>query len=101
MAEFRMPALGADMEAGTLVKWLVHPGDAVKRGDLVAVVQTEKADVDVEIFAGGIIEKIHVPEGQKVPVGTLLATIKGDEEAAAAGPTSLPGRAPPRERARG
>ena len=42
MAEFRMPSLGADMEAGTLVEWLIKPGDPVKRGDIVALVETEK-----------------------------------------------------------
>jgi pyruvate dehydrogenase E2 component (dihydrolipoamide acetyltransferase) len=84
MAEFRMPSLGADMEAGTLVKWLAHPGDTVRRGDIVAVVQTEKADVEVEVFASGAVETLHVAEGEKVPVGTLLATIRAEGEAAAA-----------------
>src|SRR5689334_20783384 len=42
MVEFRMPSLGADMEAGTLVEWLVKPGDRVKRGEIVAVVETQK-----------------------------------------------------------
>ena len=81
-----MPSLGADMEAGVLTKWLVKPGDAVRRGDIVAVVQTEKADVDVEIFATGEIERILVPEGEKVPVGSLLATVRVEGEA--------PGEAP-------
>lgn len=97
MAEFRMPSLGADMEAGTLAKWLVKPGDAVSRGDIVAVVQTEKADVEVEVFTSGAIEKIHVREGDKVPVGTLLATVRGEGEAAAAAPgpsAALPAPAP-------
>ena len=49
VAEFRMPALGADMEVGTILEWLVKPGDAVKRGDIIAVVDTEKATVEVEI----------------------------------------------------
>ena len=50
MAEFRMPSLGADMEAGTLVEWLVKPGDRVKRGDIVAVVETQKGAIEIEIF---------------------------------------------------
>jgi len=45
-----MPALGADMESGTLVEWLVKPGDRVKRGDVVAVVETQKGAIEVEIF---------------------------------------------------
>ena len=89
-----MPSLGADMEAGTLVKWLVHAGDMVRRGDIVAVVQTEKADVDVEIFASGTVETLHVAEGQKVPVGALLATIRGEGVAATA-PTTGPAPSAP------
>lgn len=72
-----MPALGADMEAGTIIEWLVKPGDAVKRGDIIAVVDTEKATIEVEVFESGIIEKIVVPEGEKVPIGTVLALIGG------------------------
>jgi pyruvate dehydrogenase E2 component (dihydrolipoamide acetyltransferase) len=43
-----MPSLGADMEAGTLVEWLKKPGDAVKRGDVVAVVETQKGAIEIE-----------------------------------------------------
>ena len=68
--EFRMPSLGADMEDGTIVEWLVQPGDAVHRGDIVAVVDTDKADIEVEIFEDGVVEELLVPEGDKVPVGT-------------------------------
>ena len=68
MAEFRMPSLGADMDAGTLVEWRVRPGDAVRRGDIVAEVETDKGLVEIEIFADGIIDSILVPEGRKVPV---------------------------------
>jgi pyruvate dehydrogenase E2 component (dihydrolipoamide acetyltransferase) len=97
-----MPSLGADMEAGTLTKWLVKPGDVVRRGDIVAVVQTEKADVDVEIFASGTVEKIHVAQGEKVPVGALLATIRREGEAAETAPAPAPTAAapPPGERVR-
>jgi pyruvate dehydrogenase E2 component (dihydrolipoamide acetyltransferase) len=75
MAEFLMPILGADMKAGTLVEWRRKPGDAVKRGDIIAEVETDKADVEVEIFMNGVIEKILVEPGEKVPVGTPLAII--------------------------
>ncbi|HET9683785.1 MAG TPA: E3 binding domain-containing protein, partial [Gemmatimonadaceae bacterium] len=78
MGEFRMPSLGADMEFGTLVGWRVRPGDVVKRGDVVAEVETEKGNVEVEIFEGGTIEEIAVHEGTKVPVGTVLARVRGD-----------------------
>jgi pyruvate dehydrogenase E2 component (dihydrolipoamide acetyltransferase) len=82
MTEFRMPSLGADMEAGKLLTWRIKPGDHVKRGDIVAEVATEKADIDVEIFATGIVQELLVQPGEKVPVGTVLATIREDGEAA-------------------
>lgn len=72
-----MPSLGADMEAGTLVEWLKRPGDQVRRGDIVAVVETEKGAIEVEIFEDGTVEELLVAEGQKVPVGTPLARIAG------------------------
>ena len=76
-----MPSLGADMEAGTLVEWLVKPGDRVKRGDVVAVVETQKGAIEIEIFEAGQIERILVDLDTKVPVGTPLARIRTDEEA--------------------
>lgn len=79
MAEFRMPSLGADMEAGMLVEWLVKPGDRVKRGDVVAVVETQKGAIEVEIFEPGEIEKFLVEIGDKVPVGTPLARVRTEE----------------------
>ena len=54
MADFLMPALGADMETGKVVQWLVKPGDRVKPGDVVAVVETHKGAIDVEIFLDGV-----------------------------------------------
>jgi pyruvate dehydrogenase E2 component (dihydrolipoamide acetyltransferase) len=59
MAEFVMPALGADMQAGTLLTWLKQPGDTVARGDIIAVVHTDKADVEVEVFTSGVIESFR------------------------------------------
>jgi pyruvate dehydrogenase E2 component (dihydrolipoamide acetyltransferase) len=81
MVEFRMPSLGADMEAGTLVEWLVKPGDRVKRGDVVAVVETQKGAIEIEIFESGQVERVLVGLHSKVPVGTPLAHILVDEEA--------------------
>jgi pyruvate dehydrogenase E2 component (dihydrolipoamide acetyltransferase) len=75
MGEFRMPSLGADMEAGTLVEWLVEPGQTVARGDIVAIVETEKSTIEVEIFEAGVVAALLVEEGTKVPVGTALATV--------------------------
>src|SRR5271165_674100 len=72
-----MPALGADMEAGTLVEWLVKPGDHVRKGDVIAVVETQKGAIEVEIFDEGIVSEIVAPIGTRVPVGGLLAHIGG------------------------
>ena len=80
MVEFRMPSLGADMEAGTLVEWLVKPGDQVKRGDVVAVVETQKGAIEIEVFETGRIEQILVDLNSKVPVGTPLARIRTELE---------------------
>ena len=76
MSEFVMPKLGADMAAGKLVAWRKKPGDAVKRGDVVAEVETEKGVIEVEVFADGVVEKLLVAAGAEVPVGTPLATIR-------------------------
>ncbi|MBF6449371.1 2-oxo acid dehydrogenase subunit E2 [Nocardia elegans] len=75
MTEFRMPSLGADMTEGTVTHWFVHPGDAVKRGDIVAEVDTTKAAIEIECFDDGVMDEIRVPEGRTVPVGAVLATI--------------------------
>ena len=78
MSEFRMPSLGADMQFGTVVDWRVKPGDTVKRGDVVALVETEKGVIEVEIFETGVIESLVVQPGQKVPVGATLAILSAD-----------------------
>jgi pyruvate dehydrogenase E2 component (dihydrolipoamide acetyltransferase) len=101
MAEFRMPSLGADMEKGTLLEWKAKPGDAVKRGDIIAVVATEKADFDVECYEIGTFEKILVQPGETVPVGTPLAFIRAmgeRDERIVPSPaaTVVPPGAPPR-----
>ncbi len=76
MADFVMPTLGADMDAGTLVAWRKKAGDPVTKGEIVAEVETDKAVVEVEVFTSGVIEKIVVQPGEKVPVGTVLAIIR-------------------------
>lgn len=70
-----MPSLGADMEAGTLREWLVKPGDTVKRGDIIAMVETQKGLIDIEVFDEGKIEQLVITEDEKVPVGTVMALI--------------------------
>ncbi|HEX7744747.1 MAG TPA: biotin/lipoyl-containing protein, partial [Micromonosporaceae bacterium] len=63
MAVFRMPSLGADMDSGVLLEWLVQPGQVVHKGDVVAVVDTAKAAVEVECFATGTVDRLLVEPG--------------------------------------
>ena len=79
MSAFLMPSLGADMEAATLVEQLVEPGAAVKHGDIIAAVETQKGVIEIEAFEDGILEKWLVELGTKVPVGTALANIKSKQ----------------------
>ncbi len=88
-----MPSLGADMKAGILVEWLKRPGDAVRRGDIVAVVETDKGAIEVEIFEDATIDRLLVDVGTKVPVGTPLASLRTIGQAAPAVPAAA---APPR-----
>ena len=75
MIEFKLPSLGADMDQGKLLEWKVKPGEIVKRGQVVAVVDTSKAAVEVEIWQDGTLFEQLVPIGETVPVGTVLATL--------------------------
>jgi pyruvate dehydrogenase E2 component (dihydrolipoamide acetyltransferase) len=80
MSEFKMPSLGADMDAGTLVEWKVKSGDPVKRGDIIAAVETAKGVIEIECFENGILDEIFYQPGQEVPVGNVLATISSEAE---------------------
>lgn len=76
MIEFKLPSLGADMDEGTLLTWNIKPGDRVSRGQVVAVVDTTKAAIDVEIWRDGIVNELLVKVGEKIPVGTVIATLR-------------------------
>jgi pyruvate dehydrogenase E2 component (dihydrolipoamide acetyltransferase) len=91
-----MPSLGADMAEGTLLEWLVKPGDQVHRGDVVAIVDTAKSAMDVEVFSDGIVDRLLVEPGQTVPVGSPLALLSGapGEPVQPAIPTGPAPRAP-------
>jgi pyruvate dehydrogenase E2 component (dihydrolipoamide acetyltransferase) len=79
------------MDEGTLNEWRVKPGDVVKRGQVVAIVETSKAAVNVEIWQDGTIHELKVPVGEKVPVGTVLATLlEPGEPAQASVPAGQP-----------
>lgn len=90
-----MPKLGADMTAGTLVTWRKQPGDIVSRGDVLAEVDTDKGVIDIESFTDGVLETLLVQPGEKVPVGTALARIRGPGETAAPGGPLPASYAPP------
>lgn len=89
MTDFLMPALGADMTTGELVRWHVKPGATVRRGDVVAVVETHKGAIDVEIFLDGVIDELaplHVP----LRVGARLARVRRAGQAGAEGAGEAP-----------
>lgn len=96
MIDFLMPSMGADMESGRVAEWLVKPGDAVHKGDIIAVVETQKGAIDVEIFEEGTVAELRAKEGDTVPVGGVLAIIQaaGEPQAVAAPPASTPAPVP-------
>jgi len=75
-----MPLLSPSMTEGTLVRWLKKEGDAVKSGDVLAEVETDKATMDLEAFDSGILRKILVAEGEKVPINAKIGVIGTADE---------------------
>ena len=105
MIEFKLPALGADMDEGTLLEWKVGVGDTVKKGQVVAIVDTTKAAVDIESWQEGTVHELIAEIGKKMPVGTVMALLleagetapkvgAGETAAAAATPAATPAAAP-------
>jgi len=106
MIEFRLPSLGADMDEGMLVAWLVSPGDTVRRGQVVAEVESDKGIIEVECWEDGVVEDLLVTPGPtRLPVGFPLARLRTLDEgtaeedtpsgpAAAARPEALVAAAP-------
>ncbi|MGE3988439.1 pyruvate dehydrogenase complex dihydrolipoamide acetyltransferase [Pseudorhodoplanes sp.] len=96
--DIRMPALSPTMEKGNLAKWLKKEGDAVKSGDVIAEIETDKATMEVEAVDEGTLAKILVAEGTAdVPVNEVIAVLAGDGEdvkAAASGAKAAPAAAP-------
>jgi pyruvate dehydrogenase E2 component (dihydrolipoamide acetyltransferase) len=82
MIAFRLPSLGADMDKGTLLEWRVRPGDTVKKGDIVAVVDTSKAAIDLECWHDGTVEALLVDPGMELAVGTAMAALREPGETA-------------------
>lgn len=94
MSEFKMPSLGADMEAGTLVGWLKQPGQRVEKGETIADVETDKGVIAIESFHSGILDHYVASVGARVPVGTVLAILRDDDDivrpASVFSPRSMP-----------
>lgn len=79
MAAITMPKMSDTMEEGKVIKWLKHEGDRISEGDVIAEIETDKANVEMEAFQSGILKKILVPEGETVPVGAAIAELEAVE----------------------
>lgn len=90
MMDFRLPSLGADMERAKLVEWLVTPGQRVKRGDVVAIIETEKGAVELEIWDEGVITELIGKIDADIAVGEVMARLTPDVEPAVAAPATAP-----------
>src|SRR5688572_26932815 len=101
MAEsITMPKLGFDMREGILVRWVKNEGEAINKGDILAEIETDKATVEVESHAAGVVRKLFGSQGDAIPVGSVMAIVgaadeKIDDLIAAAGGGSAPAAAAP------
>src|SRR2546425_7315366 len=80
VTEVVMPKLSEAMETGRIIKWLKKEGDRVQGGDILAEVETDKADVEMEAFGAGVLRKILVPAGEHAPVGAMIGVIAEADE---------------------
>lgn len=80
MKTVEMPKMGDTMEEGKILRWIKHEGDAVKKGDSLAEVETDKVNIEIEAFASGVLRKILVPEGDSAPIGSGIALIGALDE---------------------
>ena len=91
MTDILMPALSPTMEEGTLAKWTVKVGDAVKAGDVIAEIETDKATMEVEAVDDGVMAEILVPAGtEAVKVNAVIARLQADGETSVSKPTPTP-----------
>jgi pyruvate dehydrogenase E2 component (dihydrolipoamide acetyltransferase) len=95
MPDFLMPSLGADMDRGTILHWYKQPGDRIERGEIVVLVDTDKAEIEVESFGAGWLDEVLVRVGETVPVGAPIARIRTGEGERAAAPTAAAPPLPP------
>jgi pyruvate dehydrogenase E2 component (dihydrolipoamide acetyltransferase) len=80
ISEVVMPQMGADMTEGTLLRWLKQEGDAVARGDVIAEIETDKANVEIEAFEAGVFRKTLAAEGDVIPIGGIIAIVAGADD---------------------
>jgi pyruvate dehydrogenase E2 component (dihydrolipoamide acetyltransferase) len=80
ISEVLMPQMGADMTEGTILRWLKHEGDPVERGEIIAEIETDKANVEIEAFEGGVFRKVLASEGDIIPIGGVIAIIAARED---------------------
>jgi len=89
-----MPKLSDTMEEGKILRWLKQPGERVKVGDVLAEVETDKANMELEAFDDGTLAEVRTGEGESAPVGAVIATLAAPGEAAAAAPPPKAAPAP-------
>jgi len=90
--DLNMPSFGSDMKKGTLTKWMVKEGDHIKRGDVVAVIETHKGAIDLDLFEDALIVSLLAKEGDQISVGEPIARLRSvtDSENAAPNTANLP-----------
>jgi pyruvate dehydrogenase E2 component (dihydrolipoamide acetyltransferase) len=91
MAEVTMPRLSDTMQEGKISKWVKQPGDSVKRGDVLAEIETDKATMELEAYEDGVLQEIIIGSGQTAPIGHIIALVgdgKGDGGGASTAPSS-------------
>jgi pyruvate/2-oxoglutarate dehydrogenase complex dihydrolipoamide acyltransferase (E2) component len=108
MTDVELPKLADTLVEGTVARWLKQPGDAVRKGEPLVEIETDKINSELEAPADGVLAEVLVPEGETVPVGSVLARISGEAQAraetpagvheAVAGPRPEPGLSPMRRR---
>jgi pyruvate dehydrogenase E2 component (dihydrolipoamide acetyltransferase) len=80
MNEVKLPRLGVTMQAGTISAWLVEEGEYIEKGEYLFELETEKSNVEIEAMTSGVLRKIIVPEGQEVPINTVIGIIANADE---------------------
>src|SRR5207244_2711208 len=92
-----MPKLSDTMEEGKILRWMKQPGDRVALGEIIAEVETDKANMELEAYDEGVLAEVRVPEGQSAPVGAVIAVLAapGEERAKAKGGEKQPPKQAP------